>query len=199
MQNFAGKSTSEHLHMSFPLSLGVIYLLIVTLIEISSTFKLMNDGVQAIQLPSPLSSERNDPKCFPKSLLLSSVSRDRRASISRPYFQQWRGSQEESRLGAKNLPAYVNRVGKRTYTVDNEQTLTAIDSDTPLAALFDHPSRQPMDIIYEDSTIICFSRSMSDAWAEEAMDKLRTQQHRRAVQDRPIESTHPFAFRYRRR
>ena len=197
MQNFTGKPTPEHPNMSFRFRLVVLYLLIVTLIETSSAFETLNDAVEPMPRPSLLASETNALECFPKSLLFGGVFRERRASISRPYFQQWRGSQEENRLGVKKFPAHANRVGKRSYTVDNEQTSDAADASTFLAPLTGHLSKQLAGTVYEDATTICFSPMVNDAWVEEVLDQLRMQQHRRDVQDQPNKSPRSFAFRYR--
>jgi len=143
------------------------------------------------------------------------LSRDRRASISRPYFHHWRPSRDNSRYISKNLLAFSPRLGKRADEDDNEADMyinkrqvegdngTPSDLDAFLANLIDHLERKKIDIVYEDSTKICFSEAISDAFIKEVLDKSYSNRRQQEEQDkeeapeRHSKGKNPLLFRYR--
>lgn len=104
------------------------------------------------------------------------MDRNRRASISRPYFQHWRGSREDTRFGLKPMIAFSPRLGKRAY--DYQPATTSTDVASLLTDVVDHITEEPVEIVYEDPTIICFSSSISDALMQELLGKPRVSQRR---------------------
>ncbi|CAF0753903.1 unnamed protein product [Adineta ricciae] len=106
-------------------------------------------------LPStPL--EEKDPACIAKKWLSNTMDRNRRASISRPYFQHWRG--------------------KRSY--DYQPATVSADVPSLLTDVVDHITEEPAEVVYEDSTIICFSSPISDALMQELLGKHHVNQRR---------------------
>ncbi|CAF1409634.1 unnamed protein product [Adineta ricciae] len=126
-------------------------------------------------LPStPL--EEKDPACIAKKWLSNTMDRNRRASISRPYFQHWRGSREDIRFGLKPMIAYSPRLGKRSY--DYQPATVSADVPSLLTDVVDHITEEPAEVVYEDSTIICFSSPISDALMQELLGKHHVNQRR---------------------
>jgi hypothetical protein len=203
------------------------------LIQIISSFEIINDDqndnklddIRQIPsssyyplLPSTFSSfgkEKNAPDCLSKKLLSNMLNRDRRASISRPYFQHWRSARDNIRYPAKNFLAFSPRLGKRSYEDENESDLVinerqnreeeedednerlsktgkSRDFDTFLVALIGHLQGNKINIVYEDSTKICSSQAINNALIQQVLDQIdakRREQHSKGK--------HPILFRYR--
>jgi len=151
----------------------------------------------------------NGPECLSKNLLLNTWSRDRRASISRLFFNHWRGSRDNSRYISKNLLAFSPRLGKRAYEDDNEFNVPidkqqveedngTPDLDTFLVTLIGHLQRKKIDIFYEDSTKICLSEAVNDGLIKEVLDKFDINpRQQEEAQERHSKGKHPLLFRYR--
>jgi hypothetical protein len=148
------------------------------LIQTISSYENKLDGIEYVSsLPNypslssdslSIEQEGNGPECLSKNLFWNILHhRDRRASISRPYFHHWPGSRDGTRYLAKNLLTFSSRLGKRSY--EDEHKLS--DFDTFLAILVRQLQRKQIDIIYEDSTNICLSQAVSDAFIQEVIDK----------------------------
>ena len=129
----------------------------------------------------------NGPECIDKSDLSAMFNRERRASISRPYFHHWRGARENGRHAAKNQLAFSPRLGKRMVDeddVDSESDLIANlrrddkrvdgmndeqrvqwtqnmqrspDLDGFVGTFVDHLRWKRMHVVYEDARKICVS------------------------------------------
>jgi hypothetical protein len=153
----------------------------------------------------------NDPECLSKNFLLNILSRNRRASISRPYFHHWRASRDNSRYASKNLLAFSPRLGRRAYEGENEFDMhlnkhqaeeenSSPDLDALLLTLVGHLQRKKIDIIYEDSNKICLSEPITDGLIKEILEKFdsnRRQQEEQEARERNSKSKHPLLFRYR--
>ncbi|UJR27108.1 hypothetical protein I4U23_008407 [Adineta vaga] len=148
----------------------IILFLTIVLIQTIISFEVVRNELQSEPLSFSSTSERNDPECISKKLLSNFINRNRRASISRPYFQHWRGSRDEDRYGSKSFWAYSPRLGKRAYNNNYDQQMKPADLQTLLAFLNDNLLEQPIDIVYADSTTICFSRSINDAFIREILE-----------------------------
>jgi hypothetical protein len=141
------------------------------------------------------------------------LSRDRRASISRPYFRHWRGARDNTRY-IKNLLAFSPRLGRRAYEDDDESDVlikkrqieeenVSPDLDTFLINLINHLQRKKIDIVYEDPTKLCLSQAVSDGLIQEVLDKFDTnrrqqeEQEKEEARERHSKGKHPLLFRYR--
>lgn len=224
MQNISGNGIYKILFIFGILFLVFIFLLNLVLIQIISSFQVINadqdenkfDDLRQIpnspyypSLPNN-GKQGNAPDCVPKSILSNMLSRDRRASISRPYFYLGRRSGENGRYISKNLLAFSPRLGKRSYENEVESPIRLnkreIDEDnnTPdldlfLANLVDHLQSKRNDVVYEDSTKVCFSDTVNEATVKEVLEKLdsnRRQQEEEA-RERQSKGKHPLLFRYR--
>jgi len=153
--------------------LVVIFLRTLSLIQTISSYENKLDGIEYVSslpyYPSlssdslSIEQEGNGPECLSKNLFWNILHhRDRRASISRPYFHHWAGSRD----GARYLP-FSSRLGKRSYEDENKLS----DLDTFLVILGRQLQRKQIDIIYKDSTNICLSQAVSDAFIQEVIEK----------------------------
>jgi len=143
-------------------------------------------------IPLSLGKQTNAPECLLKNQLSKIINRDRRASITRPYFQPWRLPRDNSRYSTKNSLAFSPRLGKRAYENGNV--------DTFLVNFADHLQKKQIDIIYEDSTKICLSQPISDALIQQVLDKVdrsRRNQDKEETRGRQTIGKHPVLFRYR--
>jgi len=123
-------------------------------------------------------------ECLPKNSLYNIISRDRRASISRPYFNHWRDSRDNSRYLSKNLLAFSPRLGKRD-----------VEDDGFIQFLINYLQTKNIDIIIDDDeNKICFSETIDDGLIKEAFEKFQIDQRQR---ERQRKSRHPLLFRYR--
>ena len=144
-------------------------------------------------------------ECLTKNLLLNMLSRNRRASISRPYFHHWRASRD-SRYALKNLLAFSPRLGKRAYEVENEyakrqsgsieeeENKNLSDLDAFLSTLVGHLQSKKIDIVYEDANKICLSEAIDDNLMKEILEKF---DNIRREQERLSKNKHPLVSRYR--
>ncbi|CAF4724563.1 unnamed protein product [Rotaria sp. Silwood1] len=178
MQNLWGKRKSIEIKavccFFFYSSLVFIYLLTLTSIQIISSFSIIKNGQNenklddiqrsASLLSSDLSSiekQESDPECLPKNLFSNMFDRYRRASISRPYFHHWRRARDNNRYPSKSLLAFSPRLGKRAY--ENDQQLEKENDFNDIDAfLIGYLLGKNIDIIYEDPTKICLSKSVSN-------------------------------------
>ena len=136
------------------------------------------------------------------------VNRERRASISRPYFHHWRPARESSRYSSKNSLAFSPRLGKRSLDDEPEveEPLAArsvTDLDTFLVTLVGHLKGKKIDIVYEDSTKICLSQAISDALMQQVLSKFDAnrrnldEQDKEEARGKQVMGKHPVLFRYR--
>ena len=165
---------------------------------------------------SSLSTGRqgNGPECLSKNFLSNMLSRDRRASISRPYFSRWRGARDSSRFIPKNLLAFSPRLGKRAYEDDDlvnvfidkrqiDEEINSPDLETFLLALIGHLKGKNIDIVYEDPTKVCLSQAISNTLIQEVLEKFdanrrqQEEQDKEETRERYSKSKHPLLFRYR--
>jgi hypothetical protein len=162
------------------------------------------------QIPSSFESLReqtNIPQCLLKSPLSQVLNRNRRASISRPYFHHWRQTRDNRRYVAKNSLAFSPRLGKRTYINENEldngdETLVyrSIDHDNFLVNFSAQLLEKQIDIVYEDSTKICLSQPINDAFIKQIFDEIDISRRNQDEQETRVRQTtgkHPVLFRYR--
>ena len=101
-------------------------------------------------------------RCVSRSVYEHLLSRDERASISRPYFQHWRAAREMPRIiNGKSLP-FSPRLGKRNLNDDQFfEKKYAEDS-----ASYSHYSLtvdgiigdDQLNVVYEDPKRICISK-----------------------------------------
>jgi hypothetical protein len=160
--------------------------------------------------PSPFARQINPPECLLKSQLSNMLHRERRASISRPYFQHWRSARDNGRYSAKNSLAFSPRLGKRAYEDENESdnvdhrlASRSTDFESFLVTLVSHLQGKKIDVVYEDSTKICLSQPISDVVLQQVLDKFDI--NRRSQEEQDKEETrgrqsigkHPILFRYR--
>ena len=153
----------------------------------------------------------NVPDCLSKNVLYKLISRNRRASISRPYFHHWRGSRDNSRYTSKNLLPFSPRLGKRAADDENDSEnelnkrqfddeINSPDFDTFLAILMSYLQRKNIDILSEDASQICLSEPIN-SWAIrniwEQFESHRRAQEEQEARERHSKSKHPFLFRYR--
>jgi hypothetical protein len=156
----------------------------------------------------PLEKQTNTPQSLSKTQLSKIINRNRRASISRPYFQHWRQTRDHSRYLAKNAFAFSPRLGKRVYenkldNVDNKFTDRLIDLNIFFLSFAGHLQEKQIDIVYEDSTKICLSQLISDGFIQQVLDKADISRRNKDEQDKEETSKrqtigkHPVLFRYR--
>ncbi|CAF1207175.1 unnamed protein product [Adineta steineri] len=192
-----------------------IFFLFITLAIIQTifSFEIINDEQNEDKLDetrqisssssSSLKKQENMPECLSKSQFLNMLNRDRRASISRPYFQHRRPSRDNNRYPTKNSLAFSPRLGKRAYEDENEFATRSVDLDTFLVTLVGHLQGKKIDIVYEDSTKICLSQSISDTLIQQVLDKFDTNRRNQDIQEkeeirtRQQSAKHPVLFRYR--
>lgn len=133
------------------------------------------------------------------------LNRERRASISRPYFHHWRPARENNRYSSRNSLAFSPRLGKRSYDDEAEVAVRSVasDLDTFLVTLVAHLKGKKIDIVYEDSNKICLSQSISDALMQQVLDKVEANRRNQDEQDKEeargkqAVGKHPVLFRYR--
>ncbi|CAF2118242.1 unnamed protein product [Rotaria magnacalcarata] len=173
-----------------------IYLITITSIPIIESFEPISndqwesnsDGLEQIlsipdyssSLPDPLSvlKEENAFECLSKVSLSKMFNRYRRASISRPYFHNWRAARENNRLASKNLLLFLPRLGKRAYEDEQKQDIvfnkqpTERDNDFNDLHVFllGYLKGKNIDITYEDSTKICLTQSIDNDTIEKILD-----------------------------
>ncbi|CAF4585773.1 unnamed protein product [Rotaria sp. Silwood2] len=204
-----------------------IYLFTLSSIQIMSSFEIINnhqneDKLDDIRgssslpddsslLPSNLLSmekKESDPECLSKDLFSNMFYRNRRASISRPYFHHWRRARDNNRHPTKNLLAFSPRLGKRAYDNDqqsdvlinkqqleNENQLNDLDT-----FLIGYLLGKNIDIIYEDPTKICLSQAINNDLIQEMFEKYhtnRSQQDKDNAREQHLSDKDPFWFRYR--
>jgi hypothetical protein len=156
----------------------------------------------------PLEKQANTLQCLLKNQLSKIINRDRRASISRPYFQHWRQARDHTRYSAKNALAFSPRLGKRVCenkldNVDNKFTDRSIELNNFLVPFADHLQEKKIDIVYEDSTKICLSQPISDEFIQQVLDKVdisrlnQDEQDKEETSKRQTIGKHPVLFRYR--
>ncbi|CAF0773352.1 unnamed protein product [Adineta ricciae] len=144
-------------------------------------------------LVSPFRKQTSMPECLSKTQLLNMLNRDRRASISRPYFHYWRSARKRSTSGEQEADHSDNKLAYRSA-----------DLDALLLTLIGHLQGKNIDIVYEDSTKICLSQSISDVLIQQVLDKFDTHRRDQNTQDKESShnrqsssSKHPILFRYR--
>jgi len=199
-------------------SLVFILLITLTYIQIIVSLNKINDDqnenkFNEILLSSyyssvPLEKQTNTPQCLSKNQLSKIINRDRRASISRPYFQPWQQARDHSPYPAKNALAFSPRLGKRIHenkldNVDNKFTDRSIELDNFLVPFAGHLQEKEIDIVYEDSTKICLSQPISDGFIQQVLDKVdisrlnQDEQDKEETSKRQTIGKHPVLFRYR--
>ena len=198
-----------------------ILLITLTIIQTIYSFNVINDDQieskldEIRQVPSsayisslPLLRQTNAPECLSKTELSNMVNRERRASISRPFFSHWRPVRD--RYSTKNLLAFSPRLGRRSYedeneldNVENKLTHRSTDLGNFLVTLVSYLRGKNIDIVYEDSNKICLSQSISDVLIQEILDKLdvnrrnQDEQDKEEIRERQAIAKHPILFRYR--
>jgi hypothetical protein len=159
----------------------------------------------------PYDKSINPPECLLKSQLAHMLHRDRRASISRPYFYHWRSARDNGRYSTKNSLAFSPRLGKRFYSdeteFDHEENRMAsrstIDSETFLSTFVAYLKTKKIYVVYEDSNRICLSQSINDALIQSVINKFdangRNQDRsgKEEVRSKQVMGKHPVLFRYR--
>ncbi|CAF0902018.1 unnamed protein product [Rotaria sordida] len=165
------------------------------------------------QIPSLLSLEKrqtNIHECLSKNHLSNILNRNQRASISRPYFNYWRPVRDNVRYSTKNSIAFSPRLGKRANqdrdqleNPDKNLVNRSIDLETFLITLMSYLQEKKIDIIYEDSTKICFSQPIDITFIQQILDKYNTnrryqdEQIKEDIHERQSIGKHPVLFRYR--
>ena len=139
------------------LSLGTSRLVAIVLVAFTIV-----QGIQSFEDAEP----GNTPECLSKDQLLGAFNRERRASISRPYFSHWRPARDNRRYAAKNSLAFSPRLGKRAADVS-----PSADIDVFLGTLTDHLKAAHIDVVYEDSTQICWSQPIFGALVQLVVDQ----------------------------
>jgi hypothetical protein len=199
----------------------VVFVLLITITIVQTIFSSdiidddqnenkVDETRQISSLSLPFGKETNAPECLSKNQLLHMLNRDRRASISRAYFQHWRPARDNTRYSAKNPLPFSPRLGKRASEDENESNNInnkfvprSIDLDTFLVTLVGHLQENKIDIVYEDSTKVCLSQSISDALIQQVLDKFDANRRHQDAQDkeesrgRQSSAKHPVLFRYR--
>ncbi|CAF0940692.1 unnamed protein product [Rotaria sordida] len=165
------------------------------------------------QIPSLLLLEKrqtNIHECLSKNHLSNILNRNQRASISRPYFNYWRPVRDNVRYSTKNSIAFSPRLGKRANqdrdqleNPDKNIVNRSIDLETFLITLMSYLQEKKIDIIYEDSTKICFSQPIDITFIQQILDKYNTnrryqdEQIKEDIHERQPIGKHPVLFRYR--
>ncbi|CAF1127585.1 unnamed protein product [Adineta steineri] len=159
-----------------------LFLLTVILIQTILSFEIINNELDYV--PS-LPTDTN-PNCLSKDLLSSVLHRNRRASISRPYFHPRAGSRDDNnRQGSKSVLAFSPRLGKRSYNDENE-----------FNNFIDYLQKKQIDVVYEDQTKICFSQIISDTFIQNALNKFHTNQYEQNLEEQRFKNKYPLLFRY---
>ena len=99
--------------------------------------------------------QANEPECIDKIHLSAMFDRERRASISRPYFHHWRGARENARHSAKNQLAFSPRLGKRAVDDDDDD----VDNESELIGNLRHDDDKQGHGM-NDEQLIQWSREM---------------------------------------
>ncbi|CAF3838009.1 unnamed protein product, partial [Rotaria sp. Silwood1] len=192
------------------------FLLVITLTIIQAiySFDINNndqienklDEIRQISSSLPLEKQTNMDECLLKNHLSNMLNRNRRASISRPYFNYWRPVRDNSRYSTKNSLAFSPRLGKRANEDINELenvVYRSIDFDTFLTNLVGYLQDNKIDTVYEDSTKICFSQPISIEFIQQVLDKFhinrrnQNEQMKKEIHERQSIGKHPVLFRYR--
>ena len=124
------------------------------------------------------------PDCLSKDQLLGVFDRERRASISRPYFSHWRPARDNRRYAAKNSLAFSPRLGKRAADVS-----PSTDLDAFLSTLNDQLKAKHIDVVHEDSTQICWSQPIVGVLVQWLADQAENDRHYRDTRRK-----HPVLF-----
>ncbi|CAF3696576.1 unnamed protein product [Rotaria sp. Silwood1] len=198
----------------------IVFLLVITLtitqaiysFVINNNDQIENklDEIRQISSSLPLEKQTNMDECLLKNHLSNILNRNRRASISRPYFNYWRPVRDNSRYSTKNSLAFSPRLGKRANedineleNVDKNVVYRSTDFDTFLINLVDYLQDNKIDIVYEDSTKICFSQPISIEFIQQVLDKFhinrrnQNEQMKKEIHERQSIGKHPVLFRYR--
>ena len=174
--------------------------------NLAASFKILHDDVSETNphmsslsddislLSSFVSDEKSSrsSECLSKQLIENMFNRNRRASISRPYFHHWRATRENARPSSKNFLAFSPRLGRKVFEDDravdklnnvraDEEPEDEKDSkpmppsasaDTFLITLMGHLQEKKLNIVYEDATKICSSQVIGDEIIMEILDKM---------------------------
>ncbi|CAF3604729.1 unnamed protein product [Rotaria sp. Silwood1] len=194
----------------------IVFLLVITLtitqaiysFVINNNDQIENklDEIRQISSSLPLEKQTNMGECLLKNHLSNILNRNRRASISRPYFNYWRPVRDNSRYSTKNSLAFSPRLGKRANEDINELenvVYRSTDFDTFLINLVGYLQDNKIDIVYEDSTKICFSQPISIEFIQQFLDKFhinrrnQNEQMKKEIPERQSTGKHPVLFRYR--
>lgn len=149
-------------------------------------------------LSSFVSDEKSSraSECLSKQLIENMFNRNRRASISRPYFHHWRAARENPRPSSKNFLAFSPRLGRQAFDddrsvdklnnvradeepeaeKDSKPTPPTASADAFLITLIGHLQEKKLNIVYEDSTKICSSQVIGDDIIMEILDKMGVSQ-----------------------
>ncbi|CAF4119594.1 unnamed protein product [Rotaria socialis] len=211
IQEIKHQQNTEHYHS--PLNIIIlynnmqniwifIYLITVTSIPIIESFvPISNDQRennsddldQILSVPDYSSSrsdslsaveKENAPECLSKISLSEAFNRNRRASISRPYFYHWRAARENNRPTSKNVLPFSSRLGKRAYedkqkqdiVINKQQTERDNEFNDVLPFLLGYLTGKNIDITYEDSTKICLTQSIDNGMIQEILGKFYNSQ-----------------------
>ena len=152
-----------------------------------------------------LEKPENSLECIPKDLF-NIIHRNRRASISRPYFHHWRKSRDNIHHTSRQSLASSPRLDKRAYEnygmpssfISKRQT-EKDNGFNGLDAFLDYLQKQNIDVVCEDTKRICFSKVLSSDLLRQALDQSASIQRRQAkeVDKLHFKTTHPLLFRYR--
>lgn len=170
--------------------------------DVQQSFSLPYDS----SLPSDslaITKDDNHGHCLSRQLFMNMFNRNRRASISRPYFQHWRGARD-NRLTTKNLLAFSPRLGRRAFDFDptadasiKKRQFEENECNDFESFLAGYLQGKNIDIIYKDSSKICLSQAVSNDFLQEFLDKFNASRLQKDTQERHIRSEHPFWLRYR--
>ncbi|CAF3312358.1 unnamed protein product [Rotaria sp. Silwood2] len=196
-----------------------LFLITLTIIQTIYSFDIINNEQkldEIRQIPSVLSSssslekQTNIRECLSKNHLSNILNRNRRASISRPYFNYWRPTRDNGRYSTKNSLAFSPRLGKRAdennnelENIDKNLVYRSNDFDTFLVTLIGNLQDKKIDIIYEDSTKICLSQPINSGFIQQVLDKFnlnrryQSEQVKEEIHERQPIGKHPVLFRYR--
>jgi hypothetical protein len=196
--------------LGFLLLITLTYIQIICSLDTTSDGESENkfDGIQ--QIPSLLGEQPNTAECLSKDQLAKLLNRDRRASISRPYFRHWRQTRGNIRYSTTDSLVFSSRLGKRAYEnenpldhVDQKFVARSIDFNTFLVTFADHLQDKQIDILYEDPIKICLSQPINDAFIQQVLEKIaptrrnQDEQDKEEIRGRPTIAKHPVLFRYR--
>lgn len=145
-------------------------------------------------------------KCLPKNLLFNALTRNRRASISRPYFHHWRSARENNRHLAKIAAELTPKSNKRAVYEDdqvfnvlaNEQQVQRSSQLSDFEVfLRDYLNEKNIDIAYEDTTILCLEQPFNDVLIQDIVNEFRNPQHEKETREQHLTGKDPVWFRYR--